>query len=83
MLKATRLSTTDDEVAIGWRGLLCAITLQAVYDARKCNGYGIGVDALHYLNFPTVQDLHDLAGINIRRKWDFVNINRRNRVKRA
>jgi hypothetical protein len=81
-MKATRLSSTDDE-STRWCALLCAVTLQAVYDARKNNGYGRGVDALHYLNSPTAQDLHDLAGINIRRKWDFVNINRRNRAKRA
>lgn len=54
--------------------LFCAVTQQAIQDAHDCDGYGNGVDALQYLNNPTVQDLHDVVGINIRRKWNFKEV---------
>lgn len=53
--------------------LLCAITQQAIQDTHDCNGYSHGVDALRYLNDEIVQDLHEVIGINIRRKWTFAS----------
>lgn len=54
--------------------VFCAVTQQAIQDAHDCNGYGDGVDALRYLNDETVQDWHEVIGINIRRKWNFKEV---------
>lgn len=72
-LKTVRHRNTvlEDAVGAGLIRLFCAITQQAIQDAHDCNGYGAGVDAILYLNSETVQDWHDVIGVNIRRKWTF------------
>lgn len=68
-LKCTQLS--DVQPVSGYTGILCAVTLQALQDITDCNGYSHGVDALYYLNSEPVQDLHEMIGINLRRRWTF------------
>ena len=69
-LKCTPLSDAAPTVG-GYTGILCAVTLQALQDITDCNGYSHGVDALYYLNSEPVQDLHEMIGINLRRRWTF------------
>lgn len=69
-------SLADAQPISGYTGILCAVTLQAIQDVTECNGYSKGVDALQYLNSEDVQDMHDIIGIDIRRKWTFAEVRR-------
>lgn len=58
----------EDDRGAGYAELLCAVTHQALIDARRWD-YGAGVEALQYLNAEPVQALHECIGVNLRGEW--------------